>query len=692
MKHLDQGFSLGATCRRPLFFSFRFGLLALSLLCTLLLTAATTAQATHYRYGSLTWRQDLTADPSGRTIVFKVSQAFREDFPWPGGPPIVGDVENTGDLSFGDATTAPILLAVTSVDIPDNSFFGEVEIRHTYSSSGSYVAFFTGGNRLSPPLQNNADQSWYVKTNVTAGLPTNSSPISTLPAVVNLAVGQAAATFTVPGTDPNGNPLTYSLATPADLAVPFVNAPGLTITPGGVASFSTVGKTVGHFYNAIVKISDGSTTIMVDFLIRIVGPSASPQFDYSPGQTPANGATLQVVAGQNLSFNVKAFDPDAADAVSLQGNGLPLGSSFAVPTPANPVSSAFSWTPGPANVGSYVVNFTAQDPVGVQALTSVTINVILCNISASATGTNVSCNGGSNGAIDLTVTGGTAPLLYKWTGPNGFTASTEDLSGLPAGTYNVTVTDANNCDATAQASLTEPYPVPVPVIAVTPTSSVYTGGPATTIYLGYGAQSVTLTASGGDGTYTWTPATGLNTTSGAVVTASPTATTTYTVTATNAAGCTASASVTITVIDVRCGHNNDKVLVCHNGHEICIAPSAVPAHLTLPSHTDALGACAAGARSAGLSGAAALTNLEVFPNPVGADQATILFRSAQASSATVQIYNQLGVLVATPYQGLVQAGQVYQVDLNSKQLANGIYQCRLLTNGQTKTMRLVVSR
>src|SRR5262249_5027597 len=61
----------------------------------------------------------------------------------------------------------------------------------------------------------------------------------------------------------------------------------------------------------------------------------------------------------------------------------------------------------------------------------------------SETHANVSCHGGANGTVDLSVTGGTAPFTYAWS--NG--ATTQDLSGLAAGTYNVTVTDAANCTA-----------------------------------------------------------------------------------------------------------------------------------------------------------------------------------------------------------------------------------------------------
>lgn len=50
-------------------------------------------------------------------------------------------------------------------------------------------------------------------------------------------------------------------------------------------------------------------------------------------------------------------------------------------------------------------------------------------------------SGSSNGAIDLNVSGGVGPYTYSWSGPAGFAAGTEDISGLVTGNYTVTVTD-----------------------------------------------------------------------------------------------------------------------------------------------------------------------------------------------------------------------------------------------------------
>ncbi|MEO9533830.1 MAG: T9SS type A sorting domain-containing protein [Crocinitomicaceae bacterium] len=79
------------------------------------------------------------------------------------------------------------------------------------------------------------------------------------------------------------------------------------------------------------------------------------------------------------------------------------------------------------------------------------VTVSSTNFSTSGTVTNVECPGGATGAIDLTVSG-TGPFSYQWS--NG--ATTEDLTGLQAGQYEVFVTDNTGCQSMSSFTVTQP--------------------------------------------------------------------------------------------------------------------------------------------------------------------------------------------------------------------------------------------
>jgi hypothetical protein len=63
--------------------------------------------------------------------------------------------------------------------------------------------------------------------------------------------------------------------------------------------------------------------------------------------------------------------------------------------------------------------------------------------------------GSNTGTIDLSISGGTSPYQIKWSGPNGFSATAEDLANLGAGTYTVMVTDNYCGSATATFIITD---------------------------------------------------------------------------------------------------------------------------------------------------------------------------------------------------------------------------------------------
>ena len=80
-------------------------------------------------------------------------------------------------------------------------------------------------------------------------------------------------------------------------------------------------------------------------------------------------------------------------------------------------------------------------------------------ILASTTVTNKSCNG-NDGAIDLTVSGGSGVYNYSWnTGAVG-----QDLTGIGPGTYEVTITDAKGCKVTQTAVVGDDCICPSPIV------------------------------------------------------------------------------------------------------------------------------------------------------------------------------------------------------------------------------------
>ncbi|MGZ8290374.1 MAG: family 10 glycosylhydrolase [Telluria sp.] len=154
----------------------------------------------------------------------------------------------------------------------------------------------------------------------------------------------------------------------------------------------------------------------------------------------------------------------------------------------------------------------------------------------------------------------------------------------------LTATDKAGNASSASATVTVLGAVPAPAIAVSRADDTATGQPANTIVLGYGAQSVTLTASdasaGSASGFVWTPGDGLSGTNGASTQFTPLAPGSYAlrVQAANQYGCRADTTVTIPVIDARCKGN--KVLVCKStgsgsnpAQELCVPDNAVPAHL-----------------------------------------------------------------------------------------------------------------
>ncbi|MFN8286277.1 MAG: LamG-like jellyroll fold domain-containing protein [Chitinophagales bacterium] len=140
----------------------------------------------------------------------------------------------------------------------------------------------------------------------------------------------------------------------------------------------------------------------------------------------------------------------ANDGIICDGTSLTL-SSTAATTYAWSNGGGSSQTTGSLSPSSSTVyDLTITDGNGCSATASATITVNT-PIALTANATDATTFGGNDGAIDLTVTGGNAALFYNWSN----NATTEDITGLVAGNYNVTVT-AGACSATAGYTVAQP--------------------------------------------------------------------------------------------------------------------------------------------------------------------------------------------------------------------------------------------
>lgn len=81
--------------------------------------------------------------------------------------------------------------------------------------------------------------------------------------------------------------------------------------------------------------------------------------------------------------------------------------------------------------------------------------------------TDISCGGLTDGTIDISVNGGVLPYVFAWTGPGGFVSGDEDLSGLAAGNYDLSISDGNSClmNFPALVNIIEPTPISATLIS-----------------------------------------------------------------------------------------------------------------------------------------------------------------------------------------------------------------------------------
>lgn len=351
-----------------------------------------------------------------------------------------------------------------------------------------------------------------------------------------------------------------------------------TITDNNGCSIVTEVFTIGNTPNGIsasTVVTDASCSNNGSVDLTLVGGAIPLTFAWSNAETTEDIVNLGAgIYDYTVTDNNGCAVSGSADVIQTNGNitytfiassetcGNGIGSIDLIPT-GGTGAYTFVWSSGPSSedltglsAGTYTCTIT--DFTGCSITTS---NIDIGDLAGSLSITNViaideTCSNGL-GSIDISHTGGANPVTFVWS--NGPT--TEDISGLSSGTYSVTVTDNNGCEATTQAVVGSSSGA---MAIVQPIVSDENCGNAD------GAINITITGAQNPVTYVWSNGATSQDVSG--LTAG-----TYNVTVTDGNGCIVNGSYTLidngtslaiasaTISDEYCGSGSGSITLTVSG-------------------------------------------------------------------------------------------------------------------------------
>jgi gliding motility-associated-like protein len=370
----------------------------------------------------------------------------------------------------------------------------------TWTSTGGT---FNNANALNPTFTPTTTGPITITLTAT-GLGTCSNAVSFLTLTVNAAQTLTSGTITNTQCNASVGSIVLTASSPGTITVngssQAVSAGDLTKTfnglPAGFYTATFTATTGGCTATKSVNIANSNSTLAATVSIPPVacyGGTATATVTASGG-TGAGTYTFSINAGAFGASNVfSGLMAGSYNIVVKDGNSCTFSLAFAVTVPAQLVSHVVSqtnvlcyglssgsitltssggtapyqyslngidyqtsnlFTGLAASVTPYTI--TTKDAGGCTiASTTATITGPSAALDITSTAvliTHVTCNGAANGAIDITVADGTEPYRYVWS--NG--SASQDIAGLTAGTYTVTVTDANGCTKNGSYTVNQP--------------------------------------------------------------------------------------------------------------------------------------------------------------------------------------------------------------------------------------------
>lgn len=336
---------------------------------------------------------------------------------------------------------------------------------------------------------------------------------------------------------------TYPLTTVSGIVNFDPNSGTMCITPSG-AQVAVVVIEVEEYRNGVLI---GRTMRDIQIVVRSCTNQQPVQTNNgifnNVGGVQLDSNSVEVCPGTAMNFNISFQDPNAADNITLTSNiGTVIPGASLTTSGTNPVNGTFSWTPTSADIGFHNFTVTIQDD-GCPILGSQVYSFDIRVLDGTYAGPDQTyCTAGS--PIQLSVQGGNTFNWSTLSGDPGGLSCTNCQNPVVTPSTTSTYEVVSNLSATCKNRDTI-------TINFAPNFNLDAGLPSSICKYG----STVLNSSVGPGTYapysySWSPPTGLSSTTSLTPTANPTANTTYYLSATSALGCTIVDSVDVNISGV----------------------------------------------------------------------------------------------------------------------------------------------
>ncbi len=325
----------------------------------------------------------------------------------------------------------------------------------------------------------------------------NTRCIAPFDGAIDISIGGSAGPFDFSWTGPGGFTS---------------NSQNLTVLEPGIYQVTATDPITGCFVSESIEVEDNSENLVLTVVnidhntrctapfngsieISVAGNTGSLDFSWTgPGGFTSTSQNITVlgpgsyqvtavnsVSGCEVVENIVVNDnanPIVITPVLVEDNircDPPFNGAIQINVSGGAGPLNFSWA-GPGGFTASTQNISNLEPgtytvvvnepiSGCEETEVFTINDNSAPITITLDNTedNTSC-GAPNGAIEVSVAGSPGPFNFSWTGPGGFTASTQNISGLSGGTYDLVVADANSGCSDALSVVIDDL---VPLVTVT---------------------------------------------------------------------------------------------------------------------------------------------------------------------------------------------------------------------------------